>query len=645
MQKFGSLMRTTGISLPANNWSRPKRPFSCREKAWTPSNSSLRPYEPGKKEITFLFLGRLIGQKGIYEFVQAARLLQQKGLRVKCQLLGFFEENDPLAISRQQIEEWTSRNIVTYLGHTDHVVPIMEQADCIVLASYRGEGMPLSLLEGASMCKTLIAADTAGCRSLIADGVNGYLCHPKDGADLAAKMMAYCHLPDDAKKQMGIEGRNRVLANSIPGTSSPAFSPGLKNRMHTLLFILYSLLCGVAIVKMPFIRNSGIRPTLLLLLFALHVATGIAHNFIAYRYYPEHGDIWDYFWKSFMYRHRLVSDFATFVADNASWTHLSHNGLIYIQMILNLFSFDHLDVNTLLFSFPVFLGNIALFRVFRHRFPNDPLTAFTVFLLPSVLFWTSCIHREGILYMLLGFLLLDLHRMMTSSYHTGRLMRSVFCFLLIFYFRSGFALAFLPAAFVWWYLEKKQLRPTIGKDRPTHCQPRHPPDPGLSRFSPPGTLAAWQNEFYSLIWPFQAASSGHGRLVARALSCTARRSAQRSPRTPPRRRRTADISRLLDRIAGDLGHRPLAIVIWISNRMILFLPPNPPGTLTRSHHHPFPRPPFSLFSPSSSPFPACFSLASSCPSPALLSAIAASIFSSCSHHPFIPFPHPHFPAT
>jgi len=71
--------------------------------------------------------------------------------------------------------------------------------------------MPLSLLEGASMCKTLIAADTAGCRTVIEDGVNGFLCRVKDGADLAAKMSAYYHLPDDAKKQMGIEGRNKVL--------------------------------------------------------------------------------------------------------------------------------------------------------------------------------------------------------------------------------------------------------------------------------------------------------------------------------------------------------------------------------------------------------------------------------------------------
>jgi glycosyltransferase involved in cell wall biosynthesis len=71
--------------------------------------------------------------------------------------------------------------------------------------------MPLSLLEGASMCKALIATDTAGCREVIRDGVNGYLCRKKDGADLAEKMEKYYRLSPEEKRQMGIEGRKRIL--------------------------------------------------------------------------------------------------------------------------------------------------------------------------------------------------------------------------------------------------------------------------------------------------------------------------------------------------------------------------------------------------------------------------------------------------
>ena len=168
------------------------------------------PFEPGRRKVTFLLIGRLIEHKGTEEFVQAAALLRQQGLDINCQLLGFLDERNPVAIPMRKIQDWTSRHLVAYLGHTDDVVPFIEQADCIVLPSYR-EGMPLSLLEGASMCKALIATDTAGCRSVIEDGVNGFLCRVKDAADLAARMSAYYHLPGDAKKQMGAEGRQRVL--------------------------------------------------------------------------------------------------------------------------------------------------------------------------------------------------------------------------------------------------------------------------------------------------------------------------------------------------------------------------------------------------------------------------------------------------
>jgi glycosyltransferase involved in cell wall biosynthesis len=168
------------------------------------------PFRPGKKEIVFLFVGRMIRHKGIYEFVQASRLLKQQGLSVRCELLGGFDEN-PAALSRRQVDEWHRQGIVSYLGHTDDVAAFMEHADCIVLPSYYQEGMPVSLLEGASMCKALIAADTPGCRSLIDHGVNGYLCREKDSEDLARKMTDYYQLPPSQKEQMGLAARQKVV--------------------------------------------------------------------------------------------------------------------------------------------------------------------------------------------------------------------------------------------------------------------------------------------------------------------------------------------------------------------------------------------------------------------------------------------------
>ena len=167
-------------------------------------------FQPDNSKIVFLFVGRMIRQKGVYEFVQAARLLKEQGLPVRCELLGGFDDN-PGAIPRYQVEEWNRQEMVSYLGYTDNVAEVMKRADCIVLPSYYQEGMPLSLLEAASMCKGLIAADTPGCRSLIRDGVNGYLCHEKDSVDLAKKMTAYYHLPSSDKVSMGNAARRKVL--------------------------------------------------------------------------------------------------------------------------------------------------------------------------------------------------------------------------------------------------------------------------------------------------------------------------------------------------------------------------------------------------------------------------------------------------
>jgi glycosyltransferase involved in cell wall biosynthesis len=168
------------------------------------------PYNDHKKEITFLLIARIIRHKGVHEFIQAAKILRQKGLSIRCQLLGFFDQGSPVAISKTQVEQWQQQELIHYLGDTDDVAPFIEKADCIVLPSYR-EGIPLSLLEGASMCKGLIATDTPGCRDIVQDGVNGYLCKNKDGVDLADKMERYYHLPPDQRRKMGEAGRELVL--------------------------------------------------------------------------------------------------------------------------------------------------------------------------------------------------------------------------------------------------------------------------------------------------------------------------------------------------------------------------------------------------------------------------------------------------
>jgi hypothetical protein len=228
--------------------------------------------------------------------------------------------------------------------------------------------------------------------------------------------------------------------------------------MHLLLFVLYCGLCGFGILKIPFFRKTGIRPAFLLTLFGLHVVVGCLHNLIAWRFYPDHGDIWFYFQFSFLERSRLFHDTHLFLHYNSSWDAISHNAITFIQIILDWLSFDDMWINTLLFSLPVFLGNAALYRAFRRQFPGSPLSALTAFLLPSTLFWTSCIHREAVLFALLGLLFYWLDKSVCDQRgadHQRPGTRRVFfiyaacAFLAIVFFRFAVALVLVPALLAW----------------------------------------------------------------------------------------------------------------------------------------------------------------------------------------------------
>ena len=227
--------------------------------------------------------------------------------------------------------------------------------------------------------------------------------------------------------------------------------------MHILLLIFYGILASFGIWKIPFLRNSGIRPVWLWILYVLHVFTGWLHNWIAWRYFPEHGDVWNYFSLSFLYRHRLLSEFHLFLLDNSTWTYITHNGIVYVHLLLNLLSGDDMRIDTLLFAFPVFLGSVALYRVFRRRFNGDGLAAGSVLWLPSVIFWTSCIYREGMLFMLLGFLFFELDRWFASRSRRA-LFVGVILFLLIAYFRLAVAAVLIPALLVWGWFERPITR-------------------------------------------------------------------------------------------------------------------------------------------------------------------------------------------
>jgi glycosyltransferase involved in cell wall biosynthesis len=159
----------------------------------------------------FLLIGRLLLDKGISEFVDAARIIRRSHPNVRFQLLGGDGGDNPSAVPRAELERWASETIVEQLGVQDDVRPFIAAADCIVLPSYR-EGLPRSLLEGAAMGRPLIASDVPGCRDVIDDGVNGLLCEVRSAASLASAMERMLSMTPAERSAMGEAGRRKVVA-------------------------------------------------------------------------------------------------------------------------------------------------------------------------------------------------------------------------------------------------------------------------------------------------------------------------------------------------------------------------------------------------------------------------------------------------
>lgn len=165
---------------------------------------------PGERgPFVFLLVARMLKDKGVEEFVEAARLVRSRFDTVRFELLGFVDAANPNSVPMERIRSWENEKVVHYLGRTDDVRPYLSGAECVVLPSYR-EGVPRSLLEAAAMARPIIATDVAGCRDVVDDNVNGLLCRPRDPLHLAEKMMEMMTLSSEKRQQMGMAGRRRI---------------------------------------------------------------------------------------------------------------------------------------------------------------------------------------------------------------------------------------------------------------------------------------------------------------------------------------------------------------------------------------------------------------------------------------------------
>lgn len=163
-----------------------------------------RPY-PQRDQVRFLYLGRIMQEKGMDELFYAIRKLHEiYGTKVGLDLVGFFED-----AYKNQVEALERDGIAVFHGFQEDPRPFYEQADCVVLPSYH-EGMSNVLLEGAATGRALITSDIPGCREAVEDRVNGYLCPVKDREGLLEAMECFMACTPQERAEMGRRSRERM---------------------------------------------------------------------------------------------------------------------------------------------------------------------------------------------------------------------------------------------------------------------------------------------------------------------------------------------------------------------------------------------------------------------------------------------------
>jgi glycosyltransferase involved in cell wall biosynthesis len=168
-------------------------------------------YHISPNRFDFLLSARLLIEKGVYDFIEACKIIRSRNFEIKCALVGPIESNKH-GINASQIDEWENDGIVEYLGFTDDIREILKDIKCFVLPSYYGEGVPRGLLEAASMGIPLITTEHPGCRDTVIDEISGFLCEIRNPKDLAEKMIRILEMTDSEILLMGGQGRKKMIA-------------------------------------------------------------------------------------------------------------------------------------------------------------------------------------------------------------------------------------------------------------------------------------------------------------------------------------------------------------------------------------------------------------------------------------------------
>ena len=173
------------------------------------SGVNLKRYEvseyPLKDTVDFVFVGRMMKEKGIENYMEAAEYIREKYPETRFHICGSYEQD-----YRERLEKLQQDDVVIYHGIVKDMVAIYKEMSCTIHPSYYPEGLSNVLLESSACARPIITTDRAGCREVIDDGINGYICKQNDTKDLIEQIEKFLKLSREERKQMGLAGRAKV---------------------------------------------------------------------------------------------------------------------------------------------------------------------------------------------------------------------------------------------------------------------------------------------------------------------------------------------------------------------------------------------------------------------------------------------------
>lgn len=175
-------------------------------------NCKIKIFSKKKNTNNFIFSGRMIADKGIYELIEAIKIVKEYSSNSNFYFFGLLNVDNPGSISRTTIESWVNEGYINFSPNVKNVHKLLYKFDCFVMPSY-SEGMSKSLLEAAAAGLPILCSNIPGCKEVVKNGRNGFLFNPKDIRSLSKAIIKFTHLPTHKRISFGKKSRSIINTN------------------------------------------------------------------------------------------------------------------------------------------------------------------------------------------------------------------------------------------------------------------------------------------------------------------------------------------------------------------------------------------------------------------------------------------------